>query len=422
MLNVDEAVRKLESIVQPVGESESLPLKQAVHRILSRTFTASINLPPFDCSAMDGYALNTRDMEDNKSPTLEVVGESRAGHPFQIKMQSGQTVRIFTGAALPAGADAVILQENVTRTGNSIAFNSDVTSDMNIRRAGIDVEQGQRIARAGQRLDPFAISRLAACGIESVTVFRKIRVAIFSTGEELKEPRSRLECGQIYDSNRIALSLLLDSNSFSVMDLGCLPDDPAIIGDGIKKAAKSADVILTSGGVSVGDSDFTRIVLEEIGQIEFWNIALKPGKPLAVGKVDGALFFGLPGNPVSAIITYLLFVTPALDRMSGMPVSTPMRLPAIADLEIVHKKGRREYQRGIFHVFSNEIHVRPTGDQSSNRLSTFDQANCLIEIPEFVDSIGLGTSVLILPLPQKASHVWQAVELDCEEHSHHTNI
>jgi molybdopterin molybdotransferase len=231
-------------------------------------------------------------------------------------------------------------------------------------------------------------------------------VALFSTGDELIDPGTPLGPGQIYDANRTALRELVSERPVEVLDLGALPDNPQAINRALETAVETADVVVTSGGVSVGDADYVKDVVAQAGSLDFWKIALKPGKPLAVGRVGKALFFGLPGNPVSTIITYLLFVAPTIDRLCGMPDSTPYRLPAILQGTIEHHQGRREYVRGIFGTNGDRVTVSPTGDQSSNRLATFANANCLIVVPEQTDDIKAGSIVDIVLLPTDRSHIW----------------
>jgi len=404
MLNVDDALRKLGDLTSPVLDTEVIPLTESKGRVVASTVDAPMDLPPFDASAMDGYALHANDL--NQAGELAVVGESRAGHVCQDPVAPGTAIRIFTGAPIPRGTSAVVIQEDVERHGDQIRFRASLEIGENIRSRGHDIAKTQLLAKGGDRLDAYKISWLAACGVTNVTAVRRIRVALFSTGDELIDPGTPLGPGQIYDANRTALRELVSERPVEVLDLGALPDNPQAINRALETAVETADVVVTSGGVSVGDADYVKDVVAQAGSLDFWKIALKPGKPLAVGRVGKALFFGLPGNPVSTIITYLLFVAPTIDRLCGMPDSTPYRLPAILQGTIEHHRGRREYVRGIFGTNGDRVTVSPTGDQSSNRLATFANANCLIVVPEQTDDIKAGSIVDIVLLPTDRSHIW----------------
>ena len=404
MLNVDDALRKLGDLTSPVLDTEVIPLTESKGRVVASAVDAPMDLPPFDASAMDGYALHANDL--NQDGELAVVGESRAGHVCQDPVAPGTTIRIFTGAPIPRGTSAVVIQEDVERHGDQIRFRASLEIGENIRSRGHDIAKTQLLAKGGDRLDAYKISWLAACGVTNVTAVRRIRVALFSTGDELIDPGTPLGPGQIYDANRTALRELVSERPVEVLDLGALPDNPQAINRALETAVETADVVVTSGGVSVGDADYVKDVVAQAGSLDFWKIALKPGKPLAVGRVGKALFFGLPGNPVSTIITYLLFVAPTIDRLCGMPDSKPYRLPAILQGTIEHHQGRREYVRGIFGTNGDRVTVSPTGDQSSNRLATFANANCLIVVPEQTDDIKAGSIVDIVLLPTDRSHIW----------------
>jgi len=404
MLNVDDALRKLGDLTSPVLDTEVIPLTESKGRVVASAVDAPMDLPPFDASAMDGYALHANDL--NQDGELAVVGESRAGHVCQDPVAPGTAIRIFTGAPIPRGTSAVVIQEDVERHGDQIRFRASLEIGENIRSRGHDIAKTQLLAKGGDRLDAYKISWLAACGVTNVTAVRRIRVALFSTGDELIDPGTPLGPGQIYDANRTALRELVSERPVEVLDLGALPDNPQAINRALETAVETADVVVTSGGVSVGDADYVKDVVTQAGSLDFWKIALKPGKPLAVGRVGKALFFGLPGNPVSTIITYLLFVAPTIDRLCGMPDSTPYRLPAILQGTIEHHQGRREYVRGIFGTNGDRVTVSPTGDQSSNRLATFANANCLIVVPEQTDDIKAGSIVDIVLLPTDRSHIW----------------
>ena len=405
LLNVDVVFRNLARIASRVAEEEDVGLEAAVGRVAAADIVAPIELPPFDNSAMDGYAVDATGLQHAAAKELAVIDQSTAGHPAGRAVSAGKAIRIFTGAVLPAGADAVVLQEDVIRTGNMVTFTEPVRTSQHVRRRGTDIAAGDLLCRAGKKLSAYDLSWLAACGIATVRVARRIRVAVFSTGDELADAGAPLKMGQIYDSNRFALKSLLREKAVQVMDLGCVPDDRAKIRATLQEASAQADLVVTSGGVSVGDADFVKDVVAEVGEIAFWRVALKPGKPLAVGRIGKALFFGLPGNPVSTIVTYLLFVAPTVDLLAGERPTPPLAMPATVLEPIIHAKGRREYMRGTARVEGGRLVVATTGDQGSNRLATFANANCLVVISEAVDGLQAGDTVPIILLPGEAAHL-----------------
>ncbi len=412
LLNVDSAWRRLADGLRPVAEHEEVELADALGRVAASDVSARIDLPPFDASAMDGYAVRSAALSRPGAKQFAVVDTSAAGHPARERVGAFEAIRIFTGAAMPDGADAVVVQEEVTRTGNVAETSVPVHAEQNVRRRGHDIRRGEKLCSAGDKLSAYRLAWLAACGIAGVSVARRVRVAIFSTGDELAEAGKPLREGQIYDSNRFALSCLLRQKAAEVVDLGCVADNPEAIRQTLRRAAESADLVVTSGGVSVGDADFVKAAVEQIGTIDFWRIALKPGKPLAVGSLQceerEALFLGLPGNPVSTLVTYLLFVAPAVDVLAGGRPTPPLQLPALIDHDVRHSKGRREYMRGVFDVRQGRLHVATTGDQSSNRLATFANANCLVVIDEHRGSLRSGDEVQVIPLASEGGHLLHA--------------
>ena len=409
-LDVDLAIEKLGALAQPVAEWEEVELGAALGRVAAEDVAAPIDLPPFDASAMDGYAVRSAGLDREGAKRLRIVGRSAAGHPFHDSVGAGEAVRIFTGAVLPTGADAVLLQEDARAAQDArvardaVETSVPIRADQHVRRRGHDVRQGATLFEKGKRLGAFDLAWMAACGIRSLQVRRRIRVAVLSTGDELAAPGEELAPGQIYDSNRLALKSLLQQKAVRVEDLGCIADDPAEIRKALRDASAQVDLIACSGGVSVGDADYVKAVVEEIGSLDFWRVALKPGKPLAVGRIGRALFFGLPGNPVSTIVTYLLFVAPTVDRLSGTSPSPPLALPAVLLDAVRHSKGRREYMRGIMRAEGGKIVVRITGDQGSNRLATFANANCLVVVASDVGDLLPGDATQVIPLPGIASH------------------
>ncbi|HDL4214395.1 TPA: molybdopterin molybdenumtransferase MoeA, partial [Mannheimia haemolytica] len=296
---------------------EQLPLNECANRVLAEDIFSPINVPNFDNSAMDGYAVRISDLAQNL--TLNVAGKAFAGNPFNGEIKAGECVRIMTGALVPKGVDAVVMQEETTlNSDGSVTFNHIPKLGSNIRRIGEDVKQGALVLKKGSLLNVASLPLLASLGIASVPVFVKLKVAILSTGDELTSVGEPLSEGKIYDTNRFAVRLMLEKLNCEILDFGILPDDPILFEQTFRQAQQQADVLITSGGVSVGEADFTKDVLEKLGEIGFWKIAMKPGKPFAFGKLEQAWFFGLPGNPVSALVTFYQLAQPALAKLSGL--------------------------------------------------------------------------------------------------------
>ncbi len=382
---------------------EQVTLLGALGRVLAQPLHSPVDLPPFDNSAMDGYAVSTEVTQDVRGSRFRRIGVSAAGHPFSGNVGPGECVRIFTGAATPEGAQRVLLQEDCEDDGETVVVTGTPDPRSNIRARGNDLTAGSLLDPAGVRVDAFRVGRYAASGISHLAVYERPTVGVFSTGDELAPigtPPEALPPGSIYESNRHALMALMAGLPVIVEDLGGLPDDPQAIRAALEDAAGRCDVIITSGGVSVGDHDHVKAVVESLGSLDFWRLNLKPGKPLAFGRLKQALFFGLPGNPVSTIITWLLIARPAVLAMCGAKVVPPLRLQARLASEVHHSRGRTEFQRGRYGATpqSGELMVEICGDQASNRLSSFDGANCLVEVPADADDLPVGSSVQILPL------------------------
>jgi len=356
-----------------------------------------MDLPPFPSSAMDGFALDARSLGDAPPHELTLIGASLAGHPFTGRVGRGECVRITTGAAVPDTCDTVIAQEDCTAASDRVTIGSQPAPGANIRTTGSDVSRNQPLLSAGAPLGPFDLAWLTACGTTDVEVFAKPTVAFFSTGDELRDPPEPLAAGQIYDSNRQVISELLSDLPVSAKDLGILPDQPESLRRALAAAAPDCDFVLTTGGVSVGTADYLKEVVAELGSLDLWRLNLKPGKPLAFGHIAGTPFMGLPGNPVSTIVTFLLLAKPALLHLAGTRSRPATRFRARLADRIPHAPGREEYQRGRFELDGSELAVRTTGDQSSNRLATFSGADCLIRIPKDTGDVPAGASVEVLP-------------------------
>ncbi|WP_049630729.1 gephyrin-like molybdotransferase Glp [Cellvibrio sp. pealriver] len=396
LLPIDDALTRLLAQLVPVQEQQSVALLDALDRVLASDVIAPVNVPADDNSAMDGYALRAQDSPGQ----LQLIGESLAGHPFRKEIKQGQCVRIMTGALIPAGADTVVMQENVLADGDSIVLNESSPLGNNIRRAGEDIAHGSKVLAAGHRITALDIGLLASLGLAQVKVVRNIRVALLTTGDELLPAGAAPELGKIYDSNRPLLRALLQRLPVELTDLGVIPDNPDALRNAFTQAMQTADVVISTGGVSVGDADYTKDILAELGEIDFWKIAMKPGKPFAFGRLGKGWFFGLPGNPVSTAVTYHQLVVPALRKLSGetQEVTTqtqPVR-SAIARHALKKQPGRTDFQRGIVEYQNGIYYVRSAGLQNSGVLTGMANANCYIRLEAERGSVAEGEQVEII--------------------------
>ncbi len=400
LMPVAEARARILTQIQAVSGHQYLPIEQCRGRILAEDMIAPRSVPIQDNSAVDGYAFCAADQADNGATQLTVIGTALAGVPFSGSVARGQCVRITTGAALPDGADTVIMQEQVQiRGGNTIRFDERLKHGQNVRYAGEDLKQGQCILPAGKYLLPADIGLMASLGLCEIQVRRPLRIAIASTGNELIDPGNILESGRIYDSNRYSLTAALDKPGLSVIDLGILADDPDTLLTQFRQAADSADLLITSGGVSVGEADYTKTALQQAGHIDFWKIAIKPGRPLAFGSLQNKPFFGLPGNPVAVLVTFYQFVLPALEKMLGLtgkPIAPILKARALEPLS--KKPGRTEIQRGWLEPDEQgQWTVRSTGKQGSGILHSISSANAFIVLPHDSGTIDAGDWVAVQP-------------------------
>ncbi|MCB5186177.1 molybdopterin molybdotransferase MoeA [Methylobacillus gramineus] len=372
--------------------TETLPLKQALGRILEGDILSPSNVPNHNNSAMDGYAFHSH---DTAATALRIVGTAFAGKPFDGVVQAGECIRIMTGAVIPAGTDTVVMQEHTQTLNDQMVMTEVPKAGANVRHAGEDLQQGQIVLPQGRSLRPSDIGLIASLGIGEVTVYRKLRVAFFSTGDELVSIGQPLEEGEIYDSNRYTLHSMLSRLNIEILDMGVVADDPQLLEQTLLDASQQADVVITSGGVSVGEADFMKLLLEKLGQVVFWKIAMKPGRPLAYGKVGNAHYFGLPGNPVSVMVTFYQFVRDALLYMMGQTHLQVQPLLQMVCTEDIRKlPGRTEFQRGILYPDRNGIwRVRPTSNQGSGILRSMSEANCFIVLDEAVGNVQAGSTV-----------------------------
>ncbi len=398
-LSVSEVQNRIISDIQPVAGFERVDLRHALNRILAEDVIATFNTPPCDNSGMDGYAFKSSDTGEQSKLTLKVVGQSFAGHPYNGKIQSGEAIRIMTGAQVPDGVDTVVMQEHTeTPEEGTVVITTVPKPYANVRKEGDDLKTGQTFLAKGKKLSPTDLAFLATQGIAEVTVSRKLRVAFFSTGDELRSIGEPLGNGEIYDSNRYSLYGLLNNLGIELVDMGVIPDDRQAIENAFTTAASVADAVITSGGVSVGEADFVKETLEKLGQINFWKISMKPGKPLAFGTLGKSLFFGLPGNPVSVIATFYQFVQPALKRMQGQKIVLPLTVKVKTTEFLKKRPGRTDFQRGILEQSeSGELTVRNAGTQASHVLTAMSRANCFIVIPAESGSIEAGEMVDVQP-------------------------
>jgi molybdopterin molybdotransferase len=397
-------------LATPVDACDTVPLRNAPGRVLAADVRAPFDIPAYDNSAMDGYAFDGGALAHATADghvTLSIAGAAFAGRPFDGTVPAGGCIRIMTGAQMPAGCDTVIPQERVSAQADAIRFAArDVSRGANCRQAGEDLARGACALAAGRVLRAADIGLLASFGIADVTVRRRLRVAVFSTGDELRAPGEPLASGMLYDSNRPMLVAMLECIGVEPLDLGLVRDDPAALDTALRGAiAAQADAVITSGGVSVGEADFTRDVMARLGEVTFASLALRPGRPLACGMLTPAagdtrraLFFGLPGNPVATAVTFHAIVRPALLAMAGAHAQPPALHTALSTHALKKRAGRTEYLRGIATRDADGVwHVAPAGSQSSASLSGLSAANCFIVLDHDAGNVDAGAPVDILP-------------------------
>ena len=394
LLPFEHALENMLSQITPVTETLTLPITQAMNRVLAQAITSPLNVPSHDNSAMDGYAFSIESLQSSK--VLRLVGRSMAGSPFQGECKLGECVRIMTGAKMPDSCDSVEMQENVQVDEDKITFLKDKVIGSHVRIAGEDIKVDQSVFTKGHKLSTVDVGILASLGIKDVSVYRPVKVALIATGDELKLPGQTLNSGDIYESNSFVLRGMLEKLHIDVIDFGIIEDDFDAIKAAFVSADKQADAVISSGGVSVGEADYTKTVLDDLGEIGFWKIAMKPGKPFAFGRLPNSVFFGLPGNPVSALVTFYQLAMIALVKMQNAKALKRTYLKAKCINALKKSPGRLDFQRGVLSVNEQgENIVESTGAQGSGILSSITRANCFIVLPSDKGRVNKGEMVSV---------------------------
>ena len=401
MLFEADALRLVRDRIGPVAANGEATLSDAVGHYLAEKIVSPRNVPHHHNSAVDGYAFAATDL-GQANEGLTVIGEARPGQPFEGKAKAGQTVRIFTGAVIPAGTDTVMMQEDATVASASgatiVKFNVDLKKGANRRQAGEDIAKGKPLLDAGRLLGPAELASLASIGLDRLKIFSPLKVALLSTGNELLEPGSDFRSGHVYDSNKIMLRALLDSYPIEVTDLGIVDDNRASVVDMLASAAAQHDVVLTSGGASTGEGDHIVDAVSELGAVHFWRIAVKPGRPLALGQIGNCSVVGLPGNPVAVFVCFLIYVRPLLTRLGGGAWTEPRAFPLPAAFELPRKKvNRREYLRGVLQASEQSVHADKFAHDGSGLIASLRSSDGLIRLPEELAAVVPGQPVDFIP-------------------------
>ena len=407
IFRAEEAIKKIIEKTKTIECFELISFSQGLGRVCAKNVACPIDVPRHKNSAMDGYAINlntakeqqaTVSLWDRRPDKIKVIGSATAGHPFSGKSSSDSAIQVMTGAIIPAGYDTVVIKEDVSITNGCINIKEFPERGANIREAGEDLQKGETCITQKHKLTAADLGLLASIGTGDIKVYKRPKVTILSTGDEIKNPNENLLPGQIYDSNRFSLTGMLQKVGMEINDLGIVPDDQITLRKTLIEAAMESDVMITTGGVSVGEKDYIKTILEEIGKIFFWKIKIKPGRPFTFGKIGESLYFGLPGNPVSTMITFSQFVLPSLSKLSGCIPKKPFLIKAKATTSIRKVKGRTEYQRGFFEIKDyNSFAVTPANNQGSGVLNSMSRANCLIHLPDNCGQVEKEQEVFIEP-------------------------
>jgi molybdopterin molybdotransferase len=395
-INVDKAISKILFASKIKNRVETVPLKKAYGRILARNIKSNKNIPNYKNSAMDGYAVNFINQKNNKY-VFNCVGESFAGHPYRKKIKKNEAIKVMTGAMVPNSCNAVVMKELVEEDKDKITVSSIIIENQNIRFPGEDIFKNQIVLLKGKEIDEVDIGILASLGQANILVYSKPLIGYFSTGDELVSVTQKIKKSQVYDSNRYLLHGLLKKYPIKIRDYGVVKDNFASVEKKLKKAANECDLLITTGGVSVGDADFVKDALDKIGKVDFWKIAVTPGRPLAFGNIKKCIFFGLPGNPVSVVVTFNLFVQTAIRKITGQQYKKDLSLNAQLESDVKKRKGRKEFKRGILRSVNGKFFVKTSGAQGSNILSSLKDANCYIELDEDINKIKKGDYIKVIP-------------------------
>ncbi|MFL7011209.1 bifunctional molybdopterin-guanine dinucleotide biosynthesis adaptor protein MobB/molybdopterin molybdotransferase MoeA [Enterovibrio norvegicus] len=402
LLSVDDGRAKILDAIAVSEHTETCDLNELPHRVLAADIIAPVNVPSSTNSAMDGYAIRSDDIEREG---YRLVSDVFAGHHYAETLTAGECVRIMTGAPVPEGADTVIMREQASDDNGTVSFDTTkgaIRAGQNVRQAGEDLRRGATVFQAGKRIGAAELGMMASLGFDRAEVFKPIKVALFSTGDEVQAPGTAAKSHCIYDANRYTLRAMLTKLGCEILDFGIIEDTEAALHATLSTATEQADMVISSGGVSVGDADYIKTVLRQLGDINFWRVNMRPGRPLAFGKLGDVPFFGLPGNPVAVMVTFLQFVEPAIRKMQGDAHWQPETLSAITQERIRSRRGRTEYTRGIYSISANgQLEVRSTGSQGSGILRSMSEANCLIEVAPDLDNAEVGNRVTIIPLASR---------------------
>ncbi|MDT0594696.1 molybdopterin molybdotransferase MoeA [Glaciecola petra] len=392
---LSQAKAHIEKLLPKAVDVEIIRFDQAMGRVLAHNIASPINVPAFDNSAMDGYAFRYQDIDTTEQ--FKVIGKSLAGSPFIGQVNIGECVRITTGAAIPDDCDCVQMQENTKNENNHLVLLKKPKLGQAIRLAGEDIAKNKVILHKGRLIKASDIGLIASLGLSEISVYKPLTVAIFSTGDELLTPGEAHQTAAVYDSNRPAIKALLEKMQYNVIDLGKVADNKQCIRDVLLEADRLADCVITSGGVSVGEADFVKEIVNDIGHVDFWKIAIKPGKPLAFGRLVNSIFIGLPGNPVSAFVTFHKIAADALRKMSGAVINQPILIPAKAAQAIRKRPGRTDFQRGCYYIEDGNLLVRLEKAQGSGVFSSFYSSNCFVVLEQERGDVAVGENVMIEP-------------------------
>lgn len=389
----------LDSIISKKNK-ERLPIRETLGRVVGNNIKAKLNIPNFNNSAMDGYAVNIKLLKKNNY-ILQQKGISLAGQPYSKNLSANTTIKVMTGAVIPNNCDAVVMKEMVDIKNNNLYFPKILEKNQNIREIGEDIKKNDIVIKKGEVITHSHLGILSSLGIKEIDVMAKPIVSFFSTGDELVSIDTKLSKGMIYDSNRYILYGLLKKLPVIIKDMGVAKDNKKTLIKKLMSCSQKSDIIITTGGVSVGDADYIKDALNKLGNINFWKIAIKPGRPLAYGKINKSYFFGLPGNPVSAVVTFQLFVTLAIEKLVGVRENRYIKIEAITTNNLSKKRGRVEYKRGYFSQVNNENLVSVSGQQGSNILTSLSNANCYIRLDSNVSKVKKGDKVTVIPFDIK---------------------